>query len=395
MPHITELDLSLEHHPKEHSNNNKYDGVLRAIGANMPHLKLLYISYCTVKSKAIKYLLPTEDNALGGCPELVELDLLGIITVDVKLLKKIILALPKLRFLGHQLLVNALVDLTEEEMGADTARSLFFLDSWIFPEQYVYFPSVRFDILAESPVFQQLKNTITDVYITIDTREQKHSALVASVLLSLTKLRTLQLTNISETSKHFLPVLVSIGDRLHNLDLCHISESISVQDIMRTCPKLTCLKLEGCQEDNAAPGNGINLYSDRIEEPRQLPVLHCLTRLCLGRLDKQVCSADMLIALLQSSNLKNFKIINLEVMSDDVMFNILPSPGCGALLNVTQFSMEECPLITAAPFVDWLTMENCSLQQMRFSNCEKVDCEILRAVAEKSPRAVIINETYF
>ena len=86
MPHITKLDLSVGLHTKGCNHKHGYDGVLRAIAANMPHLMHLDISYCTVKPKAIEHLLPTEDNALRGCSELVELVLFGIITVDVKLL---------------------------------------------------------------------------------------------------------------------------------------------------------------------------------------------------------------------------------------------------------------------------------------------------------------------
>ena len=86
----------------------------------MRHLKSLNISNCEVEPKIIECLLPTEDNSLGGCPELVDLDLSSNVMVHVELLKKILLALPKLRSLKHELLVNALGELTEEEMGEDT-----------------------------------------------------------------------------------------------------------------------------------------------------------------------------------------------------------------------------------------------------------------------------------
>ena len=392
MPHITKLDLSLGHHPKGYNDKNRSDGVLRAIAGNMPNLKCLDISCCTVEPKTIEYLLPTKDNALGGCPELVELDVFGIITVDVKLLKKILLALPKLRFLGHQLLVNAFVDLTEEEMGVDTARSLSILDSWIDSKQVENFPSVRFDILAKSPVFERLINNITTVFISINEREQNISALVADVLKSLRKLRSIKLFGILEASKHFLPVLESIGDRLQYLVLHDTSESISVDDIMRTCSKLIYLKLYCCQKDAASPENGINLHNDQLEKPIKQPLLDCLTRICLGRMDKQACSADMLMTLLQSPNLNTIVLANLEAMSDDVMFNVLSTLGGAALSKVTQFSVIACRYITEAPLVSWLTRKNCSLEELRFCKCEKIDCEILGAAAENFPRVLIINE---
>ena len=92
MPHITKLSLTEAHY------DDKYDGLLRAIATNLHQLKYLDISDSDVDPKAIEYLLPTQDNALGGCPELVHLDLMGVEDVDVELLKKIILALPKYSF---------------------------------------------------------------------------------------------------------------------------------------------------------------------------------------------------------------------------------------------------------------------------------------------------------
>ena len=67
IPHITNLSLT------EAQYDDKCDGLLRAIAANLHQLKYLDISNSEVDPKAIEYLLPTEDNALGGCPELVEL----------------------------------------------------------------------------------------------------------------------------------------------------------------------------------------------------------------------------------------------------------------------------------------------------------------------------------
>ena len=387
MPHITKLNLSLWGHPETY-HKNSYDGVLRAIAGNMPHLKYLDISCCIVKHKAIKYLLPTEDNTLGGCPKLVELNLSCILSVDVKLLKKILLALPKLRFLGHELLVYALVNLTEEEMDVDTARSLYCLSSWIDAKQFTNLPSGPYNILSQSPVFQRLKNNITTAGIAINEREQNETAIVADVLMSLTKLSSIQLWYISEANKYFLPVLESMGDRLKHLSLYDISDSLCVDDIMRTCPNLARLIITHRQQDDASPRNGINLHNNQIEKSSKQPVLNCLTLLCLRNIGKQMCSADMLIALLQSHNLIHIRLEYLEAMSDDVMFNVLSSPGCAALSKVSEFFVNRCPLITEAPFVQWLKRENCSLQHIehvRSSNCENVDCEILALLLRKAP----------
>ena len=383
MPNIKELYVSLEDYPKGHSENNRYDGVLRAIAANMPNLQRLDISYCTAEPKAIEYLLPTEDNVLGGCPELVVLNLRRITSIDVKLLKKIILALPKLRNLEHNLVVTALVNLTEEEIDVDTARSLGGLCEWNFSGEFENFPTVRPDVLANSPVFQRLTNNITNVYVQ-GVQEQKECV---GVLKSLTKLRYLGMLLLPDD---FIPILESIGDRLQHLVLCDTSKSRSVHDIIRTCPNLVEFTLHHDLDNKASLGNGINLHADPVEKLSKQPVLAHLTRICLGRMDKRMCSADMLIALLQSPNLDIIHLVNLEAMSDDVMFNVLSSSDCAALSKVTQFTLDFCSLVTAAPFGYWFNKENCSLQHISFSKCENIDCKILADVAEQFPRPLIV-----
>ena len=385
MPHLTILNLSRADN-NDHKNN--YDGVLRAIAGNMHHLKYLDISNCTTEPKAIEYLLPTENNSVGGCPELVSLFLFNVKSIDVNLLKKIILALPKLESLAHELFVNALVDLTEEEMDVDTARALDRLNSWII-QQDKSLPLLRYDILTKSPVFQRLNNNINTVEILINKWEQKQSAPVANVLMSLTKLKNMTLWGISEARTHMLPVLEAIGDRLQFLNLHDKSRSLSLQDIMRTCPKLVELTLFYNGVKNLQE-NGIHINYDHTEMACMQPVLNYLTEIDIVNMDKQMCSADMLTALLQSPGLNIIHLDYLEAMSDDVMFNVLSSPGGVALSKVHRFSLTKCSMITAAPFIDWLTKDNCTLQYMEFNKCEKVDGRILGAVAEKCPRALII-----
>ena len=368
---------------------NNYDGVLRAIATNMPDLKRLNIPNCTVEAKAIECLLPTEGGS-RGCPKLVELNLSHITNGDVMLLKKIILALPNLRSLTHDLFVDALMALTEDEMGVDTARSLDTLD---VPERSMGSPSIRYDILVRSPVFPRLINNITNVDIVIGEQEERECALIADVLMSMTKLRVLSLWGTSEARKHFLPVLESIGDQLQDLDLHEISRSLSLHDVMRTCPQLVDLQLCHYQGDESALENVLNMHDDQIEKPSKMPVLQCLTRVHIETMDKQICSADMLIALLQSPKLNSIHLSNLGAMSDDVMFNVLSSPA--ALSNVTEFEVYFCPLLTAAPFVHWIDREKCLLKDFSFSKHDNIDYKILRDVAERCPRALIIDETEY
>ena len=352
----------------------------------MPHLKYLDIAYCTYKPKAIGCLLPTRDNVLGGCPELVELHLAGNTHVGVKLLKKIILALPKLRSLKHELLVNALGCLTEEEMGVDTARSL----NTLYARQ-VKHSRIRFGILTESPVFQRLKNNITtvDIHTPIGEKGPNRHAL-ANILMSLPKLKSVALYSISGAKYQVSSWLDSIGDRVEYLKLSNVSVNLNVQDIMRTCSNLVELNVSKCPKENCSQRNDNSRHQGQLENPSKLHVLHYLTELKLFHLGKEPCSATMLIALLQSLRVTKIFIRNIEVMSNDVMFNALSSRGCAALSKVTEFSVEFCPLITGVPFVNWIDRENCSLQYMKFYKCEKIDYDTLRAAAEECPRALFI-----
>ena len=389
MPHITKMDLSHAYH------QTIYDGVFRAISNNMHHLKSLDVSNCFVNAEAIEYLLPTEDNAAVGCPELVDLNLRFLHRVDVELLK-IILALPKLRSLRHGLLVNALGDLAEEDMGVDTVRHLnslyAFRDFDLFNN---HLDPMRYDILLKSPVFARFYSNIKTVDIqahVVKEKQNKESALLSGVLLSLPKLRSIKLKNISEAHKNVLPLLSSIGVRVEYLHLSHLAGNLSVQDIMKTCPNLVELTLCNTRRhlENDLLRNSSNIHHDQVEWPK-LSVLNCLAKIQLHCLNKGVCSAKMLIALLQSPCLNKINLLNLEVMSDDVMFNAFSSRDCAALSKVTEFMVKECPLITAEPFVCWLTRKNCSLQYIRFSKCEKIDYKIIKAAAEKCHRPLIID----
>ena len=196
----------------------------------MHHLMSLNISYCKVEPKAIEYLLPTEHNALGGCSELADLDLCCVQDIHAGLLKKIILALPNMRNLKHELLINALGQLTEEEMGVDTARYLNSLFAHYIEETSDNsFSTIRYDLLVRSPVIHRLKNiTSVNIQTPVPAGIHTESSLLADVLRSLPKLRGLILTNVSEADKHVLPLLESIGDRLVYLRLFYISGNLTI-----------------------------------------------------------------------------------------------------------------------------------------------------------------------
>ena len=370
----------------------RYDGDLKAISSNLHHLTYLDISYCAVDSKEIEYLLPTEDNTLGGCPKLVELDLWGLGDVDVELLKKIILALPKLRFIKHELFVNALADLTEEEMGVDTARCLNNLYA-----RHVYDVSknslspIRYDILAKSPVFQRFSENISKVYIAVPKHVEGYneSALLAEILMLLPKLQIIILSGVSEVHIHVLPLLESMGQRVRRLHLSYLSGHLSVQDVMKTCKNLEHLTLHYSYN---APMDHVNSHQDQVQKLNEKPVLPYLTEIYIYNMVEELCSAEMLIALLQSPWLNKITLDKVEVLSDDVMFNVLSSPDGTALSKVTKFSVRLCPLITEAPFVSLINRESCSLQHICFCRCDNIDHEILKAATEKYPKGLRIEE---
>ena len=205
--------------------------------------------------------------------------------------------------------------------------------------------------------------------------------------MSMPKLRSVTLGAIPEGHDHVLPLLESIGDHLEQLHLSGLCGNPSIEDIMRTCRKLVKLTLHYRR-------NNSNRLRDRIQKPSKLPVLNYLTEVNIEHMDKEMCSKDMLMALLQSPWLKRIFLENIEAMSDDVMFNALLSCGDVALSNVTEFVVKDCPWITAAPLAHWLTLENCSLQYLHFALCD-IDDRTLRDAAGNYANVLIVESGLF
>ena len=204
----------------------------------------------------------------------------------------------------------------------------------------------------------------------------------------------MKLSGISEAHEHVLPLLDTIGDRLVLVELFDLSGYLSVQDIMRTCTNVVELELCYRHFKNGALKNDSNklVQQNQIESTSKMPVLHCLTKVILEHMNKEICSSDMLIALLQSPNLKNVLLGDLEAMTDDVMWTVLSSSDCAGLSKVTRFSVSHCSLITEALLVHWINREDCPLQYIIFSNCPGINCNVLKAAAKKCHKALRIEE---
>ena len=337
----------------------------------MIQIQWLDISNCAFEPSALEYLLPRKDNGRGGCPELMVLKIWGIPGVEVLLLKKLILGLHKLRCLAHGLLINALVKLTDTDMGADTLRSMAAL--------YAANTSMK-DILSTSPAFQRLGN-ITKVVLDSIQCENTQS-IISNALISLKRLKIIVLVGIKNPSKKVLPALEEIGHRLECLLLYKTSGHLNIYDIMRTCPILEEFGLSYTSHDTDSHGH-------LSENSRQLPVLYNLKTLCLGILSKDMCSVPTLIALLASPRLEDVYLQDIEAMCDDVILNVLSFDGwsCAPLSRVVRFILFS-DVISEVPFVQWLAQKKCILEKLFLIKCKKLDAKVLRAAAKNYPKAL-------
>ena len=155
------------------------------------------ISYNTVEYEAIEYLLPTEGNFEEGYPKLAYLNLLRVKCVDVKLLKKLITALPKLSCLSSELVVNALGDLTPEEVSANAGMSINTLCASVTKQGFTQYSRKRFSVLARSPFSQRFCN-----FSVIDVAFQKKEKQFLTVVLNLLNLKSVTLRGVLINYEH-------------------------------------------------------------------------------------------------------------------------------------------------------------------------------------------------
>ena len=360
---------------------DSYDGVIRAISWNMPNLKALNLSESCDQTSAIELLLPTKRNPLRGCPELVHLDLTHNVYVTVELLKKILLRLPKLQYLKHALLMRTLTELTEKEMAVDTGRCLrcFYSDwsgRWSYNEMY-------YDALLRTTLITRFGN-ITEVDVVV-TEQTVH--FWKDILMRLKKIQRLTLCSVWESQEFLLPVLKSNGGCLKYLQLDDLSGDLNLSDIIRTCPELVELRVS-CASDTQS-------HQPKIKTSKIDPVLTCLRNFELHFTDEYICSKGTLVSLLKSPCLEEVDLTNVHAMSDDVMFNFLSvlCPGYRRSSKLKTIYLKSCPNITEEPFVCWLDMEDCMLEFLDISFCDKVNSNGLKAAAERYPKplSVFVN----
>ena len=303
-------------------------------------------------------------------------------------LKKIIIGLPKLQFLGHELMVNVLAELTDEEAqtGSNSFSCLDHLRIYSFQDDCT---RIRYDILQKAPKFAMACN-ISRVIVCA----KGHTDLpLAELLLPLTKLNSISLFNLSNCPLEGLTtVLESKGHQLKDLHLCEVSQFVSLHDIVRTCPSLRKLTLNYSVDYDFDKDSSKN-QEKQLVESIDLLLLNDLESIKVAHLNEQMCSRKMLDVLLVSPGLSDIKLTAIETLSTDSMLNLLScSPlRSPALTSVKDFQVNKCPNITAAPFVRLLAMDDIKLDELHIEECDMVDKNVLYEAAKKYPRPLDIT----
>ena len=368
--------------------DSSYDKVLIAISTSLPQLKTLDIADAKVSPRALSYMLPTEGSPRRSFPELKAISLVRIKCIDVMFLKKFIMGLPKLQFVGHALMVSVLAELTDEE--AHTGSNSFnCLNQLRISNLLDYCTKIRYDILQKAPKFAMTCNIST---VSVCAKGHTHLPL-AELLLPLAKLNSISLFNLSNCHMEgLLSVLKSKGHQLKYLHLYDVSQFVSLHDIIRTCPSLRKLTLNYSMDYDFDDDSSMS-QEKLLVELIDLPALNDLESMRLSYLYEEICPSEMLEALLVSPSLSDIKLTAIETLSTDSMLNVLScSPlGSPALTSVKDFQVNKCPYITAEPFVRLLSMDDIKLDELNIEDCKMVDKDVLYQVVKSYPRPLDIT----
>ena len=361
--------------------DSRSDAVLLAISTGMPQLEWLSIAGANVTLSAIRYLLPSKGPPRRGCPELRLLSLHRIACIDEDILKDFIMGLPNLEVLAHLLLTNVLAELTDEEAHIGLECMNWLLLPYIQDEVQL---KLRYDILQKAPEFAKTCNiSKVDLFL-----EGHTNVSITDFLMPLTKLDTITLYNLSNPHKEgLMNVLESKGHQLKDLLLDKVKETISLQDIVRTCPSL-------CKFSLKYSAISANDHKKQLEEPSDMPYLSNLKELTLANLSEQICSSVMLMALLVSPHLEKIKLTTVEVMSNDHLLDVHQTCFLckgNSLTSLRSFHVENCPNITAAPFVRLLAMDDTKLDELHIEDCDMDDEDVLHEAVENYPRPLNVR----
>ena len=375
MSHMTTLNLAYT------LRNKSYDEVLMAISTSMPHLHWLDITEANVSASAIRYLLPTEGPPRRGCPELMVIGFFEVKCIDEDILKDFIMGLPKLEYVIHLLMTNVLAKLTNEEahIGLKCMERFALLEC-----PYGIQKKLRYDILQKAPEFAVECNINK---VDLDLEGHTHVSLT-DLLMPLTKLDTIFLYDLSNRHKEsLLTVLESKGHQLKNLYLKDVVDTISLHDIVRTCPSLCKFTLNY---------SVISAHDQKKqqEEPSDMPYLSNLEELTLANLSEEICSSVILKTLLASPHLEKIKLTSVEVMSNDHLLDVhQPCSPCkgNSLTSLRSFYVEDCPKITAAPFVRLLAMDDTKLDELHIEDCTMDDEDFLHEAVKNYPRPLAVK----
>ena len=267
-------------------------------------------------------------------------------------------------------MVNALVEITDEELGMNSGRCMehLYLD---FPQTWKD-SSVQCHILQNAPVFAGECNVTR-----VDMFELSHSIVsTKNSLMPLKKLDSISFDRLSGSRDDFMSLLESKGDCLEFLRLTYIDQTVTLCDIIRTCPKL---------EKRMVTYRGPDAKSGSVSEQIYQTILPCLKKITLADVTKEMCSSETLVSLLLCPQLEEISLWAVQAMSNDVTFKVLSSSRA-SLSKVKYFELNFCPAITAAPFVQWLSMGKIVLEDLHIKNCKMDDEDVLHAAAENYPR---------
>ena len=359
------------------------DEVLMAISTSMPQLEWLDIAEANVSLSAIRYLLPTDGLPRRGCPKLKVIGFYRIKCIDEDILKDFIMGLPKLEYLVHVLMTNVLAQFTEEEAHI----GLKCMDTFTVPECSNGIQNkLRYDILQKAPEFAKTCNIST---ISLHFQRHTHVSLT-ELLMPLTKVDTIYLYNLSNRHKEsLLTVLESKGHQLKNLHLDDVTETISLHDIVRTCQSLCKFTLSYYDADISAEDQ-----KKQLEEPSDMPYLNNLEELTLENLSERICPSVMLKALLASPCLEKIMLTSVEVLSNGHLFDdeqVFPPCKGNSLTSLRSFHVENCPKITAAPFVRLLAMDDTKIDELHIEDCDMDDEDVLHEAIVKYPRPLNVK----